>query len=120
MLKLTESIGRSAQGVDRRRSDRRPVGGRARATFSGGQDAPRVSGVVFRDSSIGGLGLVSGVPAEPGTRIDLYFEGSVLNDNLPGRSGTVVRCAPYVDPESGAASGWELGVVTTARHALAV
>lgn len=75
---------------DRRRNDRWPTDGSARAVLLDSENFGQMKQLALLDYSTGGLGAICSSPINPGTTVSIGY-------NSPGagiQRGTVVRCLP--------------------------
>lgn len=95
--------------LERRRVPRKAFNESAMAVFSTGLSGTALSSVKIVDASHVGLGLISPVPAEPGTSVSLLPESPMW----PRQTGIVVRCELNED------GTYHLGLLSKRRTAAA-
>lgn len=95
--------------IERRRVPRKAFNEAAMAVFSTGLNGAALSAVRIVDASHIGLGLMSPVPAEPGTSVSLLPDSPMW----PRQTGIVVRCVQNPD------GTYHLGLLSKRRTAAA-
>ena len=75
---------------ERRRHDRRPMQGAARAVLLDSEHFGQMRQLALLDYSEGGVGAISSAPINPGSSISLGF----TSHGYPAERGTVVKCTP--------------------------
>lgn len=93
-------------GSNRRGTPRMRIAGEAMAVFTTGDEPARLTYVDLMDACLGGVGVLSPISVEPGSRFSLTPDAGTF----PRHVGTVVRCEEST-------AGYRLGLSCTASYA---